>query len=118
LRHKFHDVLAAVKKNPKHKLPDDINAPIHEYLKKINCPIGEKALLDAERDCAYEGIDLIHENVPNAKLSMHIDCGMVGEMVKWEVLKDGPWTLIKYRSVKNSNLDKSKPKKEGYNGKP
>ena len=110
MRYKFHEQLDKIRHNPKYVLPGDINAPVHEYLEKIGCKECDELLYEFERDAAYGTIDIIHDDVPAAKITIQVDAGMVGEFKKWDVKKSGKWLLIHYRNVKNANIDKSNPK--------
>lgn len=64
----------------------------------------------------YGTIDLIREDIPNAKISIQVDCGMAEGYKQYEINKAGKWTAINYKTVRNYNLDKSKEKKTQKEG--
>jgi hypothetical protein len=112
VRYNFHEQLAAIKKNPRHILPADINAPVLQFLEKIGCAIGCEELKKFQNKVDYGTIELIRTDIPNAKISIQTDAGMAEGWKEYEVKRDDKWTAIVYKTVKNSNLDKKKPEKK------
>lgn len=110
MRYKFYEQLANVRKNPKTVLPADINKPVFDFLEKIGCTVGVKILKKFQDSVDYGTIDLMRDDVPNAKITLQVDCGMCEGWKQYEVNKDGKWTSVSYKTVKNANLDKKKPK--------
>lgn len=113
MRYKFYEQLTAIKKNPKAVLPADINKPVFDFLERIGCVIGATVLKKFQDKIEYGTIELIRDDVPNAKISLQVDCGMCEGWKQYESNKVGQWTCISYKTVKNANLDKKKPIKEG-----
>lgn len=112
MRYNFFDQLKKLKADPGHQLPQDINQPMIEWLEKIGCDIGAELVSDAQVKVRYEGIELVHDANPNAKIAMQIDAGMVGERREYEVKRSGKWTAFIYRTIKNPNIDKHRPKEK------
>lgn len=110
-RHSFHEHLAELKRNPKHTLPEDINKPITDWLRKIGCELGAKAVEDARANVRYETLRLVHKGDAKAEIRIQIDAGMVGERKELTVKSDEPWTSYIERCIKNPNLDKRRPRK-------
>jgi hypothetical protein len=110
VRYKFHEQKALIEKNPKHVLPADINAPVLAFLERIGCKGGVEVLLRWQASIAYGSMDLIREDAPNAKITISTEAGMAEGWKEYEALKIGPWAIIKYKTVKNANLDKRRPK--------
>jgi hypothetical protein len=108
MRYNFHDQLSNVHKNPKYVLPADINQPVIDFLEKIGCTIGVKLLRKMQQNVNYGSIDLIHDDVPSAKITIQVDCGMAEGYKIYDLEKVGKWNSISYRIVKNKNLDKKK----------
>jgi hypothetical protein len=102
----------AVKKNPNYVLPADINQPVIKFLEEKGCSIGAEKIKKMQENIKYGNIELFHDDFPNAKLTVQVDCGMAEGYRKFEIKKSGKWTMIENESVKNKNLDKSKEKKE------
>lgn len=107
-RYNFHEQLASVKKNPGYVLPEDINEPVIKFLEGKGCTVGADKIKNMQKSIKYGAIDLIHDDFPNAKLSVQVDCGMCEGYKKFEINKSGKWTIVTTESVKNKNLDKSK----------
>jgi len=112
MRYNFHDQLRAVKSNPKYVLPADINKPVIDFLAKIGCEIGVKLVEAAQRNINYRTIELVRKDRPHAKLVIQIDCGMAEGYRQYIIDETGDWLATSYDTIKNSNLDKTKPKKE------
>ena len=74
-------------------------SPLVEIIKKF------------QRSVDYGTIELMREDVPGAKLTIQVDCGMCEGYKQFEIKKDGSWTAIAYKTIKNQNLDKKKPLK-------
>jgi hypothetical protein len=110
MRYQFHEQRDTIKKNPKHVLPADINAPVVAFLERIGCSVGAEELKKLQHDIAYGGIDLVHDDHLNARVSLSTELGMCDGWKQYEIIKAGKWSIIKYKTVKNSNLDKRKPK--------
>jgi len=110
MRYNFYDQLARIKKNANYALPEDINKPVTDWLYKIGCKIGAERVIDAQKKVQYKTIDLTNKKVPDAKISIQVSAGMVGERKEWEKKEDGEWVVLEYSTVKNPNLDKHKPK--------
>jgi hypothetical protein len=108
MRYKFHEQLEAVHRNPGYNLPDDINQPVIDFLKKIGCDIGVEKVRFAQKNIKYRTIDIVSDEVPNAKIRIQMDCGMAEGRKEYTLERRGKWTVITYDTVKNSNLDKSK----------
>jgi hypothetical protein len=111
MRYKFHEQLEAVKRNPSYNLPADINQPVIDFLEKIGCDIGIEKVRFAQKNIKYRTIDIVSDEAPNAKISIQMDCGMAEGRKEYQLERRGKWTVITYDTVRNSNLDKSNPKK-------
>ena len=111
MRYNFHTELKKVKSNPKYSLPEDINKPVIDFFSEIGCVPGAEKIKKFQDLIRYGKIDVIHDDVPNAKLSVQIDCGMADGYKKCEVEKKGKWTIVSTYGVRNSNLDKKKIEK-------
>ena len=110
MRYKFHDQLAAIKRNPQHVLPVDINAPVIAFLNKIGCEAGARALADLQTHIDYGTLDLERVDVPGAKISIQVDAGMAEGYRQYETKRSGDWVITKYKTIRNANLDKRRPK--------
>jgi hypothetical protein len=110
MRYKFHDQLEAVKHNAGYKLPEDINKPVIDFLESIECAIGVKLVKAAQEKIKYCTIELVRQDVPNAKIEIQIDCGMAQGYKQYLIENDEKWRATSYSTIKNYNLDKSKPK--------
>ena len=112
MRFNFHTELAKVKANPKHILPPAINQPIIDFLIGIGCGIGVEIVKKFQYSVDYGTIERMRDDVPNARITIQIDCGMVEGYKQFEIKKDGKWSAIAYKTVKNANLDKRKVKEK------
>ena len=112
MKYSFFDQLAKLKANPNHQLPPDINVPVIEWLDSIGCEVGAALISDFQARVRYGGIDLIHDDNPNAKISLQVDAGMIGERREHEIKRQGKWTAYIYRTIKNPNLDKHRPREK------
>jgi hypothetical protein len=110
MRYKFHDQLELVKKNAAYKLPADINKPVIDFLESIECGIGIKLVKAAQEKIKYCTIELVRQDVPNAKIEIQIDCGMAQGYKQYLIESEGKWRATSYNTIRNSNLDKSKKK--------
>jgi hypothetical protein len=108
MRYNFHDQLASIKRDPKYRLPDDINAPVVSFLKRIGCDIGIEILKRYQDHINYGTIDLINKHTPNAKLSIQVDAGMAEGYTQHEMVEIGDWSAIFYKTIRNDNLTKKK----------
>lgn len=108
MRYNFHDQLAAIKYDPRYKLPDDINAPVFAFLKKIGCGIGVDKLQKCQEHINYATIELINKRTPNAKLSIQVDAGMAEGWTQFELTEIDDWTAIVSKTIRNDNLTKKK----------
>jgi hypothetical protein len=113
MRYNFHEQLRAVKSNPHYVLPADINKPVVDFLKRIGCNIGVELVEAAQKNINYRTIELVRKDTPNAKLVIQIDCGMAEGYRQYVINTVDGWVSTAYDTIKNSNLDKTKPKKEG-----
>jgi hypothetical protein len=111
MRYSFFDQLAAIRANPGHVLPADINAPVFAFLAKIGCAAGADSLKRLQNHVAYGTIELVSDDQPGATLTIQVDSGMAEGWKIAESTKQGKWAVLVYKTIKNSNLDKSKPKK-------
>jgi hypothetical protein len=109
-------MLAKIRENPSFVLPSDINAPVYRFLEKIGCAIGIESLKQMEAHIAYGQLELMRSDIPNAKITITVDAGMVGEWKEYLLCKNGAWSCIAYKNVKNSNLDKRNIHKGENNG--
>lgn len=117
MRYSFHDQLAAIKKNAKHVLPEDINAPVVLFLEKIGCDGGVDRLKKLQKNVDYGTIDLFRDDVPNAKITIEVNAGMAEGYKQYEVDIVGKWRVVCYKSIRNANLDmKRKQPKDVKNG--
>jgi len=112
VKYNFFDQLEKLKADPNHQLPADINKPMIEWLEKIGCGLGADLIADAQVKVRYEGIELVHDDNPNAKIAVQIDAGMVGERREYEIKRKGKWTAFVYRTIKNPNLNKQRPREK------
>jgi hypothetical protein len=112
MRYNFHEQVKKVKENPKYQLPYDINKPVIDYLKSINCTVAIEELKKWQERVRYGAIELVSDLAVNAKLSIQVDCGMASGYKEYRLTRDdkNKWTMICYHTVRNSNLDKSKKK--------
>ncbi len=108
MKYNFFEQLDKVKKDPYYTLPEDINFPIIEYLERIGCGCAIRKLKYYQDHVKYGTIEIVNDKIPNAKITIHVDCGMVGERKEWKMSKDGDWSVIEYSTVKNPNLTKEK----------
>ena len=115
MAYNFHEQKEAAKKNPRYMLPADINKPVIEFLEKIGCGVGVDIVKDMQNKLNYGLLELASDKVPNAKLSIQMDCGMAEGYKQYEIKTSDGWTAISYKMVKNWNLDKKKLTKEGTN---
>lgn len=113
MRYNFHEIKESLKQDPSKKLPDDINSQVIDHFNKIGCPIAEGLIKEFEKHIRYGSIEFIHSDVPAAKISMQIDCGMVDSYKMCELYQDGKWTAIVKYSIRNKKLDKTKGHKHG-----
>lgn len=111
MRYNFHAELANIKKNPQYILPGDINEPVKRFLEKIGCAVGVDVVKNFQEHVSYGSIELVHADVPNAKITMHIEAGMIGEYKECKSNASGKWTAYITKSVKNSKIDKRNPNK-------
>jgi hypothetical protein len=116
MRYNFHEMLSKIKANPRFVLPSDINEPVYRFLDKIGCKIGCTTLRRLEQSVGYGQIELVRDDIPNAKISIDVAAGMVGEWKEFILLTGDKWTCISYKNVKNSNLDKRNIHKGELNG--
>jgi hypothetical protein len=113
MRYKFYEQRDKIKKDPKYKLPADINAPVYEFLDGIKCKAGREALKSLEDCVGYGTIEIVNDDLPNAKIVIQVDSGMAeGRKEHLPPDKDGKWNVFTYKTVKNYNLDKKNPTKE------
>lgn len=105
----FHDELRKTKENPNYILPEDINASVIEYLRKIGCEPGSEKVKEFQDHIRYGRIRLIHDDRPDDSIKVQIDCGMADGYEEREIERVGKWTMVTTFSVKNKNLTKKKP---------
>jgi hypothetical protein len=108
MAYNFIEQKEAAKKNPRYMLPADINKPVIDFLEKIGCKIGVESIKDMQNKLNYGLVELTSEKVPNAKLSIQVDCGMAEGYKQYEIKKADGWTSTTYKMVKNWNVDKKK----------
>lgn len=114
MKYNYHDQVELVRKNPRHELPEDVNHPVEKFLSGIGCDLGIEELEKFRKSVGYGEIELVHNDVPDAKLSIPVNCGMASEgLRKSTVVKKGKWTAYIYRTVKNSNITKKRMAKNG-----
>jgi NADH:ubiquinone oxidoreductase subunit E len=112
MRYNFHEQLAAIKRNPKHVLPADINAPVKAFLQGIGCEAACDELRKLQEHVNYATIDIISAEVPTAKISVQVDAGMAEGWKEFRTVTNGKWTIHICKSIKNANLDKKKREKK------
>lgn len=110
MRYNFHKQKDAVRDNPKHILPADINKPFEDWLSSIKCEIGRKKLIAMRDNVRYGEIELIDKRKPHAKITFEVSCGMSGTKKVYEIKEDENWLMTSYYTVRNQNIDKTKRK--------
>jgi hypothetical protein len=111
MRYSFYDQLGKVKVDPKRVLPEDINGPVHEYLTRRGLVLASKTLKEYEKHVRYGTIYAAVKNKPESKIKIHVDCGMVGEIVEMHVTELANEICQEEYTIKNENLDKRNPNK-------
>lgn len=107
-KYNFHEELEKIKKNPKYRLPEDINKPVFDFLEKIKCELGIKKLKMMQEHLNYGQIELRRKNLPNSVLTIQVDSGMAEGWKDSENEYDDVWSMSAYKTVKNYNLNKKK----------
>jgi len=110
MKYNFFEWRDKIKADPSIRLPDDINKPVVDWLDSIGCEVGKGVVESAQEKVQYMGVEIVHDDQPGAKISFQIDMGMIGERRIYKTIKDGPWTVHTYKTIKNWNIDKRKPK--------
>ncbi len=109
MRYNFHTLQEAIKKNAKFVLPEDINAPIHDYLLKRGFELTSKRLKEYEKHVRFGTIMPYMSNNINSRLKICVAHGMVGEIVEIHTVENGLEICTEEFTIKNANLDKKKP---------
>jgi hypothetical protein len=111
MRYNFHDQLARLHTDAGHVLPVDINAPIRKYLAERGFLMGALKL-DEYQQCARYGTFFVSKKVlPDHRIKIHVDAGMVGEIVELHHIEVGKEIVDAEFTIKNENLDKRNPNK-------
>ncbi len=117
MRHNFHEHLEALKRDPKHILPSDINKHVSDFLEKIGCDVGADELNEFQKFTQYGRMEIFNDNVPNSKITIQFDGGMANGREDYKQIIKGSWKIFTYKTIRNANLDKTRPKtKEGKHG--
>lgn len=111
MKYNFFEWRDKIKKNPKLKLPSDINKPIKDWLKDIDCDLGYDIVEDGEENVSYEGVKLENDNVKDAEIMLQLQSGMIAERKEIHIKRRGPWKATIYKTIKNPNLDKRRLEK-------
>jgi hypothetical protein len=106
MRHNFHEQREALYRNPKHVLPDDINAPVLAFLEKVGCGTAVELIKKMQAAAAHGKVEIVRLDRPAAKLTINVSYGMAEGWSEYEEIVSGNFRIYKYKTVKNSNLDK------------
>ena len=108
VKYKFHEWKDRISKDPTTQLPEDINAPMEDFVKKIGCARGVEKLVAFRKNVRYAKMRIEREDNPNTSLTIHVNSGMADLRVQDEVeIVDG-WKITTSVTTKNSKLDKQK----------
>jgi hypothetical protein len=108
MRHNFYDQLNAVKRDPTHVLPEDINAPVIKFLEGINCIPAVEELLMYQKNVQYGKIEIVHEDAPGSKIEIPVECGMACKYTKFTFKKVGKWSVYTTKTIINYNIKRKR----------
>lgn len=113
MRYSFYEQKDKFHADPRgHRLPEDINAPVLEFLAGIGCEIGQDILRDMQACFGHGEIVLRMKTAPDKKITIEVAYGMADGYRLWKDSVKGEWEAQVYKNVKNKNLDKSKAKSQ------
>jgi hypothetical protein len=109
MRYNFHEHKDAIKKNPNHILPSDINAPVIDYYMKIGAKFAAITIEKLQKCVNYAVIEVYKAGEPNKKYKTEVHAGMCAGVETNEIGTSSDGFVVSItKTIRNKNLDMSK----------